>query len=95
MQYVHAGRLLCALWIDGSGKLFEKFIGHFLCRAVDKPLTELRKFAADLRLDGIAKQRTVLFRLKLDRRPALGKARYPAVALPRNPWPSICIAHVF
>ena len=81
-NFLSSNRRSRLLTLHGFGEIRKELIGQFLGRAVDQALTELCQFAADLGFDGIAKQGTAILRLELDRRPALGEARDPAVALP-------------
>src|SRR6202451_3409862 len=82
---------MAAWWAAaGSGALHrideiaEEIVGHFLGGAVDQALAELRKLAADLRLDVVGQQRAAVLGRKLHRGAALGKAGDAALALAGN-----------
>src|SRR5260370_34957183 len=79
---------LPALWMGLAlhrlGEIREKFIGQFLGRTVDQPLTELGELAADLRLDVVGQQSAAVLFGQCHRRATLGHACDPALAPPWN-----------
>ena len=71
-------------WRDRRGKFLEEIVGHFLGRAVDQALADLRELAADLRLDGVARSVPPSFGASVTVAPPLAKP-----ATPPSPWPEI------
>lgn len=48
------------LQLKCSREIGEELVGEFLGRAVDEPLSQLRKLSTDLRLDLIGQQRAII-----------------------------------
>ena len=59
----------------GGSELYEEIIGHFLGRAGDQALAELRQFAADLGFDVVLQERPAVLVGQMNRRAALGETR--------------------
>src|SRR5260370_29241568 len=79
---------LPALWMGLAlhrlGEIREKFIGQFLGRTVDQPLTELGELAADLRLDVVGQQSAAVLFGQCHRRATLGEACNAPLAFAGN-----------
>src|SRR5262249_41298448 len=65
----------------GGSEFLEEIIGELFGRAVNEPLTELSKLAANLRLDCVTEQRSTVIRLEFHRCAAGSKASDTAVTL--------------
>src|SRR4029453_4491009 len=70
--------------LKGLCEVGEEFVGQFLSRSVDQPLSKLCQFASDLCLDLIAQERTAFLFGQVDFCTALREARNAALSFPRD-----------